>query len=145
MFRGPRDGVEVRGFPAAAPTGPAGGEDRRTHELPHPVEHLSPGRLSAAVLSQHILQCIASAHMGRADEKPLHVLDVKNTRLSYLWTFLPRMDRANGSSPTASSGTEAARRPKPTTVILERPQEVRLRSARRRDGLAERWALRAVR
>ena len=39
-------------------------------------------------LSQHLLQCIAAADVVRADETPLRVLDVKKTRLGYLWTFL---------------------------------------------------------
>ncbi|WP_374265040.1 IS66 family transposase [Corallococcus sp. RDP092CA] len=39
-------------------------------------------------LSQHLLQCIASADVVWADETPLRVLDVKKTRLGYLWTFL---------------------------------------------------------
>ena len=39
-------------------------------------------------LSQHLLQCIASAEVVWADETPLRVLDVKKTRLGYLWTFL---------------------------------------------------------
>ncbi|ABF88198.1 transposase orf3, IS66 family [Myxococcus xanthus DK 1622] len=39
-------------------------------------------------LSQHLLQCIASADVVWADETPLHVLDVKKTKLGYLWTFL---------------------------------------------------------
>ncbi|MCP3170237.1 IS66 family transposase [Myxococcus qinghaiensis] len=47
--------------------------------------------LSASVLlplSSHLLQCIASAEVVWADETPLRVLDVKKTRLGYLWTFL---------------------------------------------------------
>ncbi|NVJ10770.1 IS66 family transposase [Myxococcus sp. AM001] len=43
-------------------------------------------------LSQHLLQCIASADVVWADETPLRVLDVKKTRLGYLWTFLTRND-----------------------------------------------------
>ncbi|ATB48573.1 IS66 family transposase [Corallococcus macrosporus] len=39
-------------------------------------------------LSQHLLQCIASADVVWADETPLRVLDVKKTKLGYLWTFL---------------------------------------------------------
>lgn len=47
--------------------------------------------LSASVLlplSRHLLQCIASSEVVWADETPLRVLDVKKTRLGYLWTFL---------------------------------------------------------
>ncbi|XXF81646.1 IS66 family transposase [Myxococcaceae bacterium GXIMD 01537] len=47
--------------------------------------------LSASVLlplSTHLLQCIAAAEVVWADETPLRVLDVKRTRLGYLWTFL---------------------------------------------------------
>ncbi|NOK07093.1 MULTISPECIES: IS66 family transposase [unclassified Myxococcus] len=43
-------------------------------------------------LSQHLLQCIASADVVWADETPLHVLDVKKTKLGYLWTFLTQND-----------------------------------------------------
>ncbi|WP_443192657.1 IS66 family transposase [Myxococcus vastator] len=43
-------------------------------------------------LSQHLLQCIASADVVWADETPLRVLDVKKTKLGYLWTFLTRND-----------------------------------------------------
>ncbi|WP_161606806.1 IS66 family transposase [Myxococcus xanthus] len=39
-------------------------------------------------LSQHLLQCTASADVVWADETPLRVLDVKRTKLGYLWTFL---------------------------------------------------------
>ncbi|QAT89020.1 hypothetical protein EJ065_7498 [Corallococcus coralloides] len=39
-------------------------------------------------LSQHLLQCIASADVVWADETPLRVLDVKKTKQGYLWTFL---------------------------------------------------------
>ncbi|WP_223644097.1 IS66 family transposase [Corallococcus sp. EGB] len=39
-------------------------------------------------LSQHLLQCIASADVVWADETPMRVLDVKKTRQGYLWTFL---------------------------------------------------------
>ncbi|WP_237079829.1 IS66 family transposase [Myxococcus xanthus] len=39
-------------------------------------------------LSHHLLQCIASADVVWAYEAPLRVLDVKKTRLGYLWTFL---------------------------------------------------------
>ncbi|MFP2962247.1 IS66 family transposase [Myxococcus sp. 1LA] len=39
-------------------------------------------------LSQHLLQCIAAADVVWADETPLRVLDVKKTKLGYLWTFL---------------------------------------------------------
>ncbi|QDF01522.1 transposase [Myxococcus xanthus] len=43
-------------------------------------------------LSRHLLQCIASADVVWADETPLRVLDVKKTRLGYLWTFLTQND-----------------------------------------------------
>ncbi|XXF81580.1 IS66 family transposase [Myxococcaceae bacterium GXIMD 01537] len=52
--------------------------------------------LSASVLlplSRHLLQCIASAEVVWADETPLRVLDVKKTRLGYLWTFLTQNER----------------------------------------------------
>ncbi|NRD60117.1 IS66 family transposase, partial [Corallococcus exiguus] len=39
-------------------------------------------------LSSHLLQVIAAAEVVWADETPLRVLDVKKTRLGYLWTFL---------------------------------------------------------
>nr|WP_216619775.1 IS66 family transposase [Myxococcus xanthus] len=39
-------------------------------------------------LSQHLLQSIAAADVVWADETPLRVLDVKKTKLGYLWTFL---------------------------------------------------------
>nr|WP_161604934.1 IS66 family transposase [Myxococcus xanthus] len=39
-------------------------------------------------LSQHLLQCTASADVVWADETPLRVLEVKRTKLGYLWTFL---------------------------------------------------------
>ncbi|HEX8704325.1 MAG TPA: transposase, partial [Myxococcaceae bacterium] len=47
--------------------------------------------LSASVLlplSSHLLQCIAASEVVWADETPLRVLDVKKTKLGYLWTFL---------------------------------------------------------
>ncbi|MFY2558397.1 IS66 family transposase [Corallococcus terminator] len=44
-------------------------------------------------LSEHLLQCIASAEVVWADETPLHVLDVKKTKRGYLWTFLTRNER----------------------------------------------------
>nr|WP_253817360.1 IS66 family transposase [Myxococcus xanthus] len=43
-------------------------------------------------LSRHLLQCIGSADVVWADETPLRVLDVKKTRLGYLWTFLTQND-----------------------------------------------------
>lgn len=52
--------------------------------------------LSASVLlplSWHLLQCIASAEVVWADETPLRVLDVKKTKLGYLWTFLTQNER----------------------------------------------------
>jgi len=52
--------------------------------------------LSASVLlplSRHLLQCIAAAEVVWADETPLRVLDVKKTRLGYLWTFLTQNER----------------------------------------------------
>ncbi|NRD62946.1 IS66 family transposase [Corallococcus exiguus] len=39
-------------------------------------------------LSSHLLQVIAAAEVVWSDETPLRVLDVKKTRLGYLWTFL---------------------------------------------------------
>jgi transposase len=47
--------------------------------------------VSASVLlplSSHLLQGIATSQVVWADETPLRVLDVKKTRLGYLWTFL---------------------------------------------------------
>ncbi|NPC70703.1 IS66 family transposase [Corallococcus exiguus] len=44
-------------------------------------------------LSQHLLQCIASADVVWADETPLRVLAVKKTRLGYLWTFLTQNEK----------------------------------------------------
>ncbi|MFY2560008.1 IS66 family transposase [Corallococcus terminator] len=44
-------------------------------------------------LSEHLLQCIASAEVVWADETPLHVLDVKKTKRGYLWTFLTHNER----------------------------------------------------
>lgn len=52
--------------------------------------------LSASVLlplSSHLLQCIAASEVVWADETPLRVLDVKKTRLGYLWTFLTQNER----------------------------------------------------
>ncbi len=52
--------------------------------------------LSASVLlplSRHLLQCIASSEVVWADETPLRVLDVKKTRLGYLWTFLTQNEK----------------------------------------------------
>jgi transposase len=52
--------------------------------------------LSASVLrplSRHLLQCIASAEVVWADETPLRVLDVKKTKLGYLWTFLTQNEK----------------------------------------------------
>jgi transposase len=36
----------------------------------------------------HLLQRIATSEVVWADETPLRVLDVKKTKLGYLWTFL---------------------------------------------------------
>ncbi len=44
--------------------------------------------LDATQYSQHLLQCTASADVVWADETPLRVLDVKKTKLGFLWTFL---------------------------------------------------------
>lgn len=52
--------------------------------------------LSASVLqplSRHLLQCIARSEVVWADETPLRVLDVKKTRLGYLWTFLTQNEK----------------------------------------------------
>ncbi len=52
--------------------------------------------LAASVLlplSRHLLQCIAAAEVVWADETPLRVLDVKKTRLGYLWTFLTQNEK----------------------------------------------------
>jgi transposase len=52
--------------------------------------------LSASVLlplSRHLLQCIAASEVVWADETPLRVLDVKKTRLGYLWTFLTQNEK----------------------------------------------------
>jgi transposase len=44
-------------------------------------------------LSHHLLQCIAASEVVWADETPLRVLDVKKTKLGYLWTFLPQNEQ----------------------------------------------------
>jgi transposase len=53
--------------------------------------HLSASLL--APLSLHLLQRIAASEVVWADETPLRVLDVKKTRLGYLWTFLTQNER----------------------------------------------------
>jgi transposase len=44
-------------------------------------------------LSSHLLQCIAASEVVWADETPLRVLDVKKTKLGYLWTFLTQDEK----------------------------------------------------
>jgi transposase len=53
--------------------------------------HLAAEVLSP--LSRRLLQNIARAEVVWADETPLRVLDVKKTRLGYLWTFLTRNEK----------------------------------------------------
>ncbi|MHA7630823.1 IS66 family transposase [Corallococcus sp. M7] len=71
--------------------------------------------LAASVLlplSTHLLQCIASAEVVWADETPLRVLDVKKTRLGYLWTFLTQNERGEWLIGYRFSMGRASRTPK---------------------------------
>ncbi|NOJ81952.1 IS66 family transposase [Myxococcus xanthus] len=63
-------------------------------------------------LSQHLLQCIASADVVWADETPLRVLDVKKTRLGYLWTFLTQNEAGEWLIGYRFSMGRASRTPK---------------------------------
>ncbi len=63
-------------------------------------------------LSRHLLQCIASAEGVWADETPLRVLDVKKTRLGYLWTFLTQNERGEWLIGYRFSMGRASRTPK---------------------------------
>jgi transposase len=71
--------------------------------------------LAASVLrplSSHLLQCIACAEVVWADETPLRVLDVKKTRLGYLWTFLTQDERGEWLIGYRFSMGRASRTPK---------------------------------
>ncbi|WP_426757397.1 IS66 family transposase [Myxococcus sp. Y35] len=63
-------------------------------------------------LSQHLLQCIASADVVWADETPLRVLDVKKTKLGYLWTFLTQNEAGEWLIGYRFSMGRASRTPK---------------------------------
>ncbi|WAM28552.1 IS66 family transposase [Myxococcus sp. NMCA1] len=63
-------------------------------------------------LSQHLLQCIAAADVVWADETPLRVLDVKKTRLGYLWTFLTQNEAGEWLIGYRFSMGRASRTPK---------------------------------
>ena len=71
--------------------------------------------LSASVLlplSRHLLQCIAASEVVWADETPLRVLDVKKTKLGYLWTFLTQNERGEWLIGYRFSLGRASRTPK---------------------------------
>ena len=71
--------------------------------------------LSASVLlplSSHLLQCIASSEVVWADETPLRVLDVKKTKLGYLWTFLTQNEKGEWLIGYRFSMGRASRTPK---------------------------------
>lgn len=65
-----------------------------------------------APLSGHLLQRIASAEVVWADETPLRVLDVKKTKLGYLWTFLTQNERGEWLIGYRFSMGRASRTPK---------------------------------
>lgn len=72
--------------------------------------HLSASLL--APLSMHLLQRIAASEVVWADETPPRVLDVKKTRLSYLWTFLTQNARGEWLIGYRFSMGRASRTPK---------------------------------
>ncbi len=71
--------------------------------------------LAAEVLSPvcvRLLQHIARAEVVWADETPLRVLDVKKTRLGYLWTFLTRNEKGEWLIGYRFSMSRAGKTPK---------------------------------
>ncbi len=85
-------------------------------------------------LSQHLLQCIASADVVWADETPLRMLDVKKTKRGYLWTFLTQNEAGQwlisvNCYPTSGCGDAPPTRPlRPSSPV---PEQLAPRGARR--------------